>query len=233
MSNFPPIAEYGLLSNCEQSCLVAPDGSVEWLCLPRPDSPSVFGALLDRAAGIFRFGPSQRDGAAAPAVRAGHERARDDVAHADRVAHRAGPAGRWARPDIGAAAAGLPAGRRATPARSGDAAADRDVLRRPGRGRWSNCMPAVRLRDAPAASGATTATATTRDGHRRGGRRAARADGQHRARHPRRAQLRPHDARAGRVGVRRAVVGRATARPAEDEASDAARTATRSSGATG
>ena len=58
MSNFPPIAEYGLLSNCEQSCLVAPDGSVEWLCLPRPDSPSVFGALLDRAAGLFRFGPS-------------------------------------------------------------------------------------------------------------------------------------------------------------------------------
>jgi alpha,alpha-trehalase len=58
MSNFPPIAEYGLLSNCEQSCLVAPDGSVEWLCLPRPDSPSVFAALLDRAAGLFRFGPS-------------------------------------------------------------------------------------------------------------------------------------------------------------------------------
>jgi GH15 family glucan-1,4-alpha-glucosidase len=55
---FPPIADYGFLSNCEQSCLVAPDGSVEWLCLPRPDSPSVFGALLDRAAGSFRFGPS-------------------------------------------------------------------------------------------------------------------------------------------------------------------------------
>ena len=58
MSMFPPIAEYGLLSNCEQNCLVAPDGSVEWLCLPRPDSPSVFAALLDRAAGSFRFGPS-------------------------------------------------------------------------------------------------------------------------------------------------------------------------------
>ena len=57
MSTFPPIADYGFLSNCEQSCLVAPDGSVEWLSLPRPDSPSVFGALLDRAAGSFRFGP--------------------------------------------------------------------------------------------------------------------------------------------------------------------------------
>jgi GH15 family glucan-1,4-alpha-glucosidase len=58
MSTFPPIAEYGFLSNCEQSCLVAPNGAVEWLCLPRPDSPSVFGALLDRAAGTFRIGPS-------------------------------------------------------------------------------------------------------------------------------------------------------------------------------
>jgi alpha,alpha-trehalase len=54
---FPPIADYGFLSDCETNCLVAPDGAVEWLCLPRPDSPSVFGALLDRTAGFFRFGP--------------------------------------------------------------------------------------------------------------------------------------------------------------------------------
>ena len=57
MSTFPPIGDYAFLSNCEQSCLIAPNGSVEWLCLPRPDSPSVFGALLDRACGSFRFGP--------------------------------------------------------------------------------------------------------------------------------------------------------------------------------
>jgi GH15 family glucan-1,4-alpha-glucosidase len=55
--NFPPIADYGFLSDCEASCLVAPDGSIEWLCLPRPDSPSIFGALLDRTAGTMRFGP--------------------------------------------------------------------------------------------------------------------------------------------------------------------------------
>jgi len=58
MSTFPPIAEYGFLSDCEVNALVAADGSVEWLCLPRPDSPSVFGSLLDRSAGFFRFGPS-------------------------------------------------------------------------------------------------------------------------------------------------------------------------------
>ena len=57
-SHFPPIAEYGFLSDCENNCLVAPDGAVEWLCLPRPDSPSVFGAILDRAGGLFRFGPT-------------------------------------------------------------------------------------------------------------------------------------------------------------------------------
>jgi GH15 family glucan-1,4-alpha-glucosidase len=57
-STFPPIAEYCFLSDCETCALVAPSGNVEWLCLPRFDSPSVFGALLDRAAGTFRLGPA-------------------------------------------------------------------------------------------------------------------------------------------------------------------------------
>jgi alpha,alpha-trehalase len=55
---FPPIAEYGFLSDCETTALVAASGNVEWLCLPRMDSPSVFGAILDRDAGGFRFGPA-------------------------------------------------------------------------------------------------------------------------------------------------------------------------------
>lgn len=56
-SAFPAIGEYAFLSDCETTCLIAPDGAVEWMCLPRPDSPSVFGAILDRSAGSFRVGP--------------------------------------------------------------------------------------------------------------------------------------------------------------------------------
>ncbi len=57
-SAFPPIADYAFLSDCEVTALVAPSGAVEWLCVPRMDAPSVFGAILDRDAGAFRLGPA-------------------------------------------------------------------------------------------------------------------------------------------------------------------------------
>ncbi len=57
-SPFPPIADYGFLSDGEVTALIAPSSAVEWLCLPRMDAPSVFGSILDRDAGWFRFGPA-------------------------------------------------------------------------------------------------------------------------------------------------------------------------------
>jgi GH15 family glucan-1,4-alpha-glucosidase len=56
-TGFTPIADYGFLSDCHTGALVGPDGAVDWLSIPRFDSPSVFTALLDRSAGQFRVGP--------------------------------------------------------------------------------------------------------------------------------------------------------------------------------
>jgi len=56
-SPFPPIADYAFLSDCHTGALIAPDGAIDWLCVPRFDAPSIFGTLLDRQAGTFRFGP--------------------------------------------------------------------------------------------------------------------------------------------------------------------------------
>jgi alpha,alpha-trehalase len=60
-SPFPPIADYGFLSDCETTALVAPNGAIEWMCAPRLDSPSVFAAMLDRGAGSFRLGAADAE----------------------------------------------------------------------------------------------------------------------------------------------------------------------------
>jgi GH15 family glucan-1,4-alpha-glucosidase len=44
---------FGLIGNCQIAALVSVEGSLDWLCLPRPDSPPVFGRLLDGAGGHF------------------------------------------------------------------------------------------------------------------------------------------------------------------------------------
>ena len=52
-----PIGGYGFLSDGEVSALLSPNGTVEWMCVPRFDSPSVFGRILGRHAGSFRISP--------------------------------------------------------------------------------------------------------------------------------------------------------------------------------
>ena len=53
-----PIADYGLLADCNSAALVGLDGSIDWACLPRYDSGSVFGRILDPDAGHWSIRPA-------------------------------------------------------------------------------------------------------------------------------------------------------------------------------
>src|SRR5512132_672668 len=53
-----PIADYGLLADCNSSALVDRDGSIDWLCLPRYDSDAIFARLLDPDAGHWSIRPA-------------------------------------------------------------------------------------------------------------------------------------------------------------------------------
>ena len=59
MDDYPLIANHGLIGDLQTAALVTTDGSIDWFCAPRFDSPSIFGALLDKGrGGHFRIRPS-------------------------------------------------------------------------------------------------------------------------------------------------------------------------------
>ena len=57
-AEYLPIADYGLLADCNSAALVSREGSIDWLCAPRYDSPAVFARILDPGAGHWSIRPS-------------------------------------------------------------------------------------------------------------------------------------------------------------------------------
>ena len=62
MSSYPDISDHGLIGDLQTAALVATDGTIDWFCCPRFDSPSVFASLLDaERGGFFKIRPESGD----------------------------------------------------------------------------------------------------------------------------------------------------------------------------
>ena len=59
-AEFRPIADYALLADCSSAALLGRDGSIDWLCMPRYDSPAIFARILDPEAGHWSIRPAGR-----------------------------------------------------------------------------------------------------------------------------------------------------------------------------
>ena len=62
MSSYPNISDHGLIGDLQTAALVATDGTLDWFCCPRFDSPSIFASLLDaNRGGYYKIAPDRDD----------------------------------------------------------------------------------------------------------------------------------------------------------------------------
>ena len=62
MNRYPNISDHGLIGDLQTAALVTTDGTLDWFCCPRFDSPSVFASLLDaERGGFYRIAPDRDD----------------------------------------------------------------------------------------------------------------------------------------------------------------------------
>ncbi len=60
---YQPIEDYGIIGDMNTLALVGINGSIDWLCFPHFDSPSVFAAILDdKKGGCFSISPIKAEG---------------------------------------------------------------------------------------------------------------------------------------------------------------------------